>query len=80
VHAAVKPATPQEPAAGDTDPAYDETDAPPLSTGSVHVNDTDPSPGVAASSVGTPGTVRGVTDTEAAGPVPSVFVAVTLNW
>ncbi|MFN8629958.1 MAG: hypothetical protein U0838_06425 [Chloroflexota bacterium] len=54
---------------------------PPLDAGAVQVTSTEPFPGVPLTPVGAPGVVAGVTLAEAvdAGPVPYVFVAVTVN-
>jgi hypothetical protein len=54
---------------------------PPLLAAAVHDTDACPSPGVAVTAVGAPGTANGVTaaDADAAAPVPIAFVAVTVN-
>jgi hypothetical protein len=54
---------------------------PPFDTGAVHVNDTWVLPRVGVTPVGAPGTRFGVADADDAdaGPVPTVFVAVTVN-
>src|SRR5918912_1152678 len=54
---------------------------PPFDAGAVHEIVADASPAVAVTAVGAPGTVAGVTLLEAseAGPVPTAFVAVTVN-
>jgi hypothetical protein len=54
---------------------------PPSDTGALQDSATSPSPGTAATFVGAPGTVRGVTAPEAAdsGPVPAALIAATLN-
>ena len=54
--------------------------APPSSAGGVQLIVAVPSPGVAVTSVGAPGTPDGVTVTGAdAGPSPSAFVATTVT-
>jgi hypothetical protein len=55
--------------------------SPPSETGAVHVNDTCVLPRVGVTPVGAPGTVVGVAaaDADDAEPVPTVFVAVTVN-
>jgi hypothetical protein len=54
---------------------------PPLFSGALHETVAWPSPGVALTPVGAPGTVAGVTGEEAteAAPVPIELVAVTVN-
>ena len=54
---------------------------PPLSAGAVKLTLACALPAVAATPVGAPGTVRGVTgaEFEDAGPTPAAFVAVTLK-
>lgn len=54
---------------------------PPLLAGAVHDTDAWLSPAVADTAVGTPGTANGVTalDAAEAAPVPTEFVAVTVN-
>ena len=55
----------------------------PFDDGAVHESDTDPSPGVPVTFVGAPGGVGGVGVTALegveAGPVPTPFVAATVN-
>jgi hypothetical protein len=55
--------------------------APPLLDGAVKLTDTWPSPRTPLTPVGAPGNVAGVTPDDAAlaGPVPTSFVAVTVN-
>ena len=54
---------------------------PPFEAGADQLTTADPSAGVATTPVGAPGTVAGMTaaDGAEAGPVPTEFVAVTLN-
>ena len=54
---------------------------PPSEAGADHDTAADPSPAVADTAVGAPGTVRGVTVEEAveAAEVPAAFVAVTVK-
>ena len=76
---AVAPVTSQGPPAGVADAEYDSINAPPLSVGGVHESSAVRSPGTATTSVGDPGTVRGVTATLAALATesPAAFVATT---
>ena len=66
---------------GDDVTVYPVIALPPLETGAVHETVACPSPGVAVTLVGAPGTVAGVTGAEGvdADPVPIAFVAVTVN-
>lgn len=54
---------------------------PPLEAGAVHDTVACPLPETPLTEVGAPGTVRGVTEAEATegAPVPTAFVAVTVN-
>ena len=54
-------------------------EAPPLLDGAAHLSVTCLSPGVTAGFRGAPGTVRGVADTDAALPLPTLLTARTLN-
>ena len=62
---------------------YDVIDDPPSLLGADHDTDADPFPAIADTPVGAPGTVGalGVTafDAADAGPVPTPFVAATVN-
>jgi hypothetical protein len=59
---------------------YDVTAEPPSSAGADHTTTASPSPGDADTSVGAPGTVRGVTTTASdARDVPTALVAVTVK-
>ena len=66
---------------GDAVAVYPVIAEPPLSLGAVHDSETCVLPGVPATPVGAPGTVRGVTEEEAGEAllVPALFVAVTVN-
>ena len=69
---------------GDAVTVYPVISAPPSSPGADHDTDTRPSPPTPNTDVGAPGTVTsgtGVTaaDGDDAGPVPALFVAVTVN-
>jgi hypothetical protein len=53
---------------------------PPSEAGADQASEATPFPGVAVFSVGAPGTVRGVAESEfEAGPAPAAFEAVTVN-
>jgi hypothetical protein len=54
---------------------------PPLDAGGVHETVAEALPAAAVTPVGAPGTLAGVTlfDADEAGPVPTLFVAVTVN-
>ena len=66
---------------GDAVTAYEVIAEPPLLTGATNPTVTSPLPRVPTTNVGAPGTVAGVTDADAleATPVPTAFVAVTVN-
>ena len=60
---------------------YSVIAAPPSLAGAVKLTLADVLPGVAVTSVGAPGSVRGVTalDGSEAGPAPAAFVAMTVK-
>lgn len=77
----VAPVVEQEPPAGTEVTAYPVTADPPSDAGAVHVTVAEPSPAIADTDVGAPGTVLGVTAEDAVDGalVPTAFVAVTVN-
>ncbi len=66
---------------GDEVTVYDKIAEPPSDDGTAKLTLACPFPAVAATDVGGPGTVRGVTAAEGAdaGPVPTAFDAVTVK-